>query len=125
MTSTLRVAVSEDGADPERLDTMARHLREELVAVPETEVVAALGGTAPAGTRGLDIVAAGGLVVSILSSDYLWTIVSGIRSWLRRGEPRGAPSASSWMATSSSSSRRRRPSRTGSIELFVARHGAQ
>ncbi|HEY5248747.1 MAG TPA: hypothetical protein VIJ15_09915 [Dermatophilaceae bacterium] len=43
-------------------------------------------GQAPPGTRALDLVAVGGLVVSVVSSDALRAVVATVRGWLSRGQ---------------------------------------
>ena len=76
--------VLEDGADDERLDTVTRHLREELGHLDVGEVVPARGGTAPAGSKGFDVVAVGGLLLAVANSTALRAVVMTVRGWLGR-----------------------------------------
>jgi len=62
------LTVDELGADPERLDVLSLQLREELLATDAEDVARLRAGDAPPGTRGLDLVAAGGLVVTLAST---------------------------------------------------------
>jgi hypothetical protein len=91
MRQQLQVSLSEDGADEERLDTLAGYLRDELMQL-DVEDVTALGiGEPPPGSRGLEIAAAGALLVSISqSAERLGAVVTVIKRWLSRsdGTPR-------------------------------------
>jgi hypothetical protein len=89
MDHQVLVQVDEAGADPERVDAVARMLRDELVQLDVEDVSAASGGPAPDGTRGLDLVAAGGLLVSLGSSDLLRSVVATVRGWLTRSPAGG------------------------------------
>ena len=87
MNSELRVQVSEDGADAERLDVMTGHLRRDLAQLDIDDVTALPAGPPPAGARAIDPVAIGGLLVALGSSaDSLRSVISTIRDWLRRGD---------------------------------------
>lgn len=85
MSCEVRVRLSEDGADAERLASLARLLRGELLQLDVENVTALRTDNAPAGTRGLDVVAVGGLLVSLGShAESLWSLVSAVRNWLQR-----------------------------------------
>lgn len=85
MPQELRVRLDEDGADDERLDTLAGYLREELVQLDVEDVTALRTGEPPAGARAIDLVAAGGLLVSLgQSAERLRAVVAAIRGWLGR-----------------------------------------
>lgn len=78
------VQVVEDDADDARLDTVTRYLRDELVQLDVDAVSAVRAGEAPEGSRAFDVVALGGLVVSLGSSQALRAVVATVRGWLRR-----------------------------------------
>lgn len=84
MDGLVTVHVDEDGADEARLDTVTRYLRDELVQLDVDGVSAVREGEAPEGARGLDVVALGGLVVSLGTSQTLRSVVTAVRGWLRR-----------------------------------------
>lgn len=85
MHQELRVRLDEAGADDERLDTLAGYLREELLQLDLDDVTALRTGAAPEGSRAVDLVAAGGLLVSLgRSAEQLRAVVSAIKGWLRR-----------------------------------------
>jgi hypothetical protein len=87
MASELRVQLAEDGADAERLDELTRFLRDELLQLDVDDVTALRVGEPPPGARVFDVVAVGGLLVSLSrSAEGLRPIVSAIRKWLARGE---------------------------------------
>ena len=68
MTRSMVLTVDEVGADPERLDVLSLQLRDELLATDAEDVARLRVGDAPPGTRALDLVAAGGLLVTVASS---------------------------------------------------------
>jgi hypothetical protein len=83
----LRVLLSEDGADAERLDGLTRFLRQELLQLDVADVMALRAGELPAGARGIDVAVVGGMVVTLGHSvEALGAVVSAIRRWLGRGE---------------------------------------
>lgn len=84
MPGSAVVRVDEEGADAERLDTLARFLRAELDELDSVEV-GGLRSDAPVGTRGLDLAAAGALVVSLTQAGALGPVVDIVRRWLDRG----------------------------------------
>src|SRR5918994_4112860 len=87
MASELRVQLAEDGADAERLDELTRFLRDELLQLDVDDVTALRVGEPPPGARVFDVLAVGGLLVSLSrSAEGLRPIVSAIRKWLARGE---------------------------------------
>jgi hypothetical protein len=86
MMSELRVQLSESGADAERLDTLTGFLRQELLQLDVADVTALRAGEPPAGTRAIDAVAIGGLLITLnRSAQSVRTVVSAIREWLARG----------------------------------------
>jgi hypothetical protein len=87
MGNGVRVRLSEDGADAERLASLTGFLRQELLQLDVEDVTALRTGEAPAGTRALDVSAVGGLLVSLGSqAQALRAVVSAIQSWLTRGQ---------------------------------------
>jgi hypothetical protein len=86
----LRVQISEDGADAERLDTLSGYLRAELLQLDVENVTALPGSEPPPGTRVFETAVAGGLLVTIgEAADSLRAVMLTIRTWLRRGEGTG------------------------------------
>jgi hypothetical protein len=85
MDNPVRVQIHEDGADAERLSAITQYLRRELVDLESVDDVSAEpGGPAPDGSRALDAIAVGGLLVSIANSHAIRSVVAAVRGWLRR-----------------------------------------
>ena len=83
MTRRVVVAVDEVDADAVRLETWSLQLREELLGTGVKEVRRLTTGVAPPVTRGLDLAAAGALVVSVAYSvAALSQVVEIVRRWL-------------------------------------------
>jgi hypothetical protein len=90
VTGELRLLLSEDEADPERVETLTRLLREDLLQVDVRDVTALRAGQAPSGARALDAVAIGGLLVTLGPSvKSLSSVIGAIRNWLSRGQAMG------------------------------------
>jgi hypothetical protein len=86
----LRVQISEDGADAERLDALSRYLRSELLELDVENVTALPGGESPPGARVFETAVAGGLLVTIgEAADSFRAVILTIRTWLQRGEGTG------------------------------------
>jgi hypothetical protein len=86
MDGQLRIQVSEDGADAERLDALTGYLRRDLIELDVNDVTALAAGPPPPGSRAIDAAAVGGLLVALGSSaDGLGSVVSAIQAWLGRG----------------------------------------
>lgn len=86
MTSAVRVRLGEDGADAERVAQLTGYLRGELLELGVGEVSALPAGPVPPGSRGFDVAAAGGLLVTLgKSAEGLRSVVATIREWLSRG----------------------------------------
>jgi hypothetical protein len=82
----LRLRLTEDGADAERLDALTRFLRQELIQLDVDDVTAFPADEPPLGARGLDAVMVGGLLVDLGSAAQgLSAVVSAVRAWLTRG----------------------------------------
>jgi hypothetical protein len=83
----LRVQLSEDGADAERLAELAGFLRDELLHLDIEDVTALRAGDSAPGTRAFDVAAVGGLLVGLGdSADGLRAVMAAIRGWLQRGD---------------------------------------
>lgn len=86
MGDALRVELSEEGADAERLDMLTRFLRQELLQLDVEDVTTLRAGEAPPGARALDLTAANELMVYLgPTAAGLRAVVSAIRGWLARG----------------------------------------
>jgi hypothetical protein len=87
MAADLRILLSEDGADDQRLSTLVGYLRTELLHLDVIDVVQLRDRRAPANSRAFDAAAAGSLLVVVGKSAVgLRTVVLAIRGWLRRGD---------------------------------------
>jgi len=86
----LRLRISEEDADAERLAVLTSYLRAELLQLDVEDVIAPRAGDAPLGSRAVDVAAVGSLLVALgQSAEGLRSVVSAIKSWLRRGEGTG------------------------------------
>jgi hypothetical protein len=86
MGAELRLLFAEEGADAERLDRLTGFLREELLQSDVADVTLLRVGEPPPGARAFDVVAIGGLLVSLgRSAQGLRSVVSAVREWLSRG----------------------------------------
>jgi hypothetical protein len=86
----LSIQLDEVDADSERVGALAGFLRQELLQLDVEDVTALHSGEPPPGTRAFDVVAVGGLLVTLgRSVGGLRAVVSAVRKWLGRGE--GAP----------------------------------
>ncbi|MEV5965050.1 hypothetical protein AB0L70_25000 [Kribbella sp. NPDC051952] len=82
----LRVQLAESGADAERLDQLTGYLRQELLELDVDDVTALPAGEPPPGTRGIEALAIGSLLVTFAETTQgVRKVVSVIRSWLARG----------------------------------------
>ena len=85
MDGELRLLVTEDGADAERVDLLTGHLRRDLDQLDVEQVSPLPAGEAPPGTRAMDAATVGGLLVALgQSGTALAAVVSAIRGWLAR-----------------------------------------
>lgn len=86
MSDVLRVELSEDGADAERLDTLTRFLRQELLHLDVEDVTMRRAGEPPPGTKAFDLMAANELLVFLgPTAEGLRAVVSTVKKWLGRG----------------------------------------
>ncbi|MEO6082433.1 MAG: hypothetical protein ABIQ18_04935 [Umezawaea sp.] len=86
MDDVVKLALTEEGADAERLDQVTGFLRQELRELDVEDVTPLPAGEAPEGTRGIDVAAIGGLLVTLgQSTQAVQTILMTVRAWLGRG----------------------------------------
>jgi hypothetical protein len=69
-------------ADAEEVAEAAEQLRRELLDLDVDSVDLPRGGEAPPGTRGVELAALGGLLVTVGQSQLLAPVIAAIRSWL-------------------------------------------
>jgi hypothetical protein len=87
MDGEVRLQLSEEGADAERLDALTGYLRAELLQLDIDDVTVVQAGEVPPGARAIDVVALGGLVVSLgRTAAGLKEVVAAVRRWLSRGD---------------------------------------
>jgi hypothetical protein len=87
MNGELRIQVSEEGADAERLDVLTGYLRRDLVQLDVENVAAVPAGPPPPGARSFNAATVGAVLVTLgASAEGLGSVVAGIRAWLRRGD---------------------------------------
>ena len=85
---TVEVEAAAD-ADAEELAQLTNRLRDELLGLDVDTVYSACGGEAPDSSKGIDLLAAGRLVVKfVLRHDLLQSIIDSVRSWLGRQHAR-------------------------------------
>jgi hypothetical protein len=86
MHSDVRVHLSEDGADAERIDTLTGYLRQELLELDVQDVGRLRAGAPPPGSRGFDVAVVGALLVTLgESAGALSGVIAAVRGWLSRG----------------------------------------
>jgi hypothetical protein len=125
MDGELRLQISEEGADAERLDALTGYLRGELLQLDVENVVALQVGEPPPGARVFSVAVVGGLLIALgQSAEGLRSVVSAIKDWLRRGEgtPRRVRLELDGDALELSQASEADQDRL--IELFVSRHSA-
>ena len=87
MEGELRLQLSEDGADAERLAALTGYLRAELLQLDVEDVTALPAGAPPPGARAFSADTVGALLIALgQSAEGLRSVVSAIRDWLRRGD---------------------------------------
>jgi hypothetical protein len=80
-----------DGLDDDALYELALRLRQELNELDVESVEFQRGGPAPPGSRAVELIALGTLLVNLLAStDVLALLVSGVQGWLWRSGRRSA-----------------------------------
>jgi hypothetical protein len=87
MRAQMVIRLAERGAEPERLEQQSSSLRRELLELDVDDVAWRGGGAAPAGSRGIDLVAAGELLLSMQGSfEILKPVIESVRAWVARGQ---------------------------------------
>jgi hypothetical protein len=82
----LMVSVDEGRADSERMEQLTLALRRELLQLDVEDVEPVRTGSAPEGTRAIDVAAVGTLLVTLTSSAAALTgVVNTVRGWLAQG----------------------------------------
>ncbi len=126
MGGELRLQLSEEGADAERLAVLTGYLRAELLRLDVEDVTAPQAGEAPPGARVVGVAAVGALLVALgQSAEGLRSVVSAIGDWLRRGggtrrTVRLELDGDALVLSQASAADQERL-----IELFVSRHAAR
>ncbi|MBV9382579.1 MAG: hypothetical protein JO242_18185 [Streptosporangiaceae bacterium] len=81
----MRLQISEEGADAERLAALASYLRMDLLQLNADDVASVRDGEPPPGTRVGGRTAASVLIVTLgQSAASLRWVLSAIKGWLRR-----------------------------------------
>lgn len=75
-------------ADDEEIAEITSRLRLDLLELDVDSVDLARSGPAPEGAKAIDVLAVGGLIVSIAQSSVLARLVETARAWLTRGNQR-------------------------------------
>lgn len=123
MDKDLRLQLSEDGADAERLAMLTGYLRAELLQLDVEGVRALPASEAPPGARGLDATPVGALLIALgQSAEGLRLVVSAIKGWLRRGEGKGRTVRLELGGDALELSQASTTDQERLIELFVRRH---
>lgn len=82
----LRLQLAESGTDAEHLDQLTGYLRQELLALNIGDVRSLAAGAPPPGTRAIDALAVGGLLVTLAEgTQNVRKAVAAIKAWLTRG----------------------------------------
>ncbi|HEY3733727.1 MAG TPA: hypothetical protein VGL63_07405 [Streptosporangiaceae bacterium] len=80
---SLRVKVAAGpGADTQEVADATLRLRRELLNLDVVDVATLRAGEAPPGSRAVDMLAVGTLVVNLAEAQILPTVVATVRSWL-------------------------------------------
>ena len=124
MDGELRLHLSEDGADAERLAVLTGYLRAELLQVVDVEEVSALpAGEPPPGARVFSVVTVGALLITLGQSvEGLRSVVSVIRDWLGRREGTGRAVRLALDGDALELSQASAADQERLIELFIRRH---
>jgi hypothetical protein len=84
----LTLRVEDEEADPEELAELTAHLRSELLDLDVERVEPARVGEPPPGTRAVDLVALGTLIVTVAKPELLVAVVGAVRAWLAGSQQR-------------------------------------
>lgn len=123
MDGVLRLQLSEEGADTERLAVVTRYLRSELLQLDVESVRALPAGQPPPGTRAFDVAIVGALLVDLgQAAEGLRAVVSVVRDWLRRGEGNGRTVRLELDGDALELSQASEADQRRLIELFIRKH---
>jgi hypothetical protein len=78
----LTVRVEDDEADPEELADLTTHLRGELLDLDVEAVESPRLGEPPPGSRAVDLVALGTLIVTFAKPELVVAVVTAVQAWL-------------------------------------------
>ena len=119
----MRLQLSEEGADAERLAALTGYLRSELLQLDVEDVKALPAGEPPSGARGFNAATVGALLIALgQSAQGLRSVVSVIRDWLRRDEGKGRTVRLELGGDALELSQASGADQERLIELFVRRH---
>jgi hypothetical protein len=125
MAGELRLQISEEGADAERLGVLTGYLRAELLQLDVEDVTTPQAGEAPPGARVVSVAAVGALLVALgQSAEGLRSVVSVIGDWLRRGQGSRRTVRLELDGDALEVSHASAADQARLIELFVSRHVA-
>jgi len=123
MGGELRLQLSEDGADVERLAVLTGYLRAELLQLDVEDVTALQVGKAPPGSRAFGVATVGALLIALgQSAEGLRSVVSAIGDWLRRGDGARRTVRLELNGDALELSQASSADQQRLIELFVSRH---
>ncbi|MER7108933.1 hypothetical protein [Streptomyces sp. NPDC000229] len=85
MEKQLQIHLSEEGADPERVDRLTGYLRQELLQLDVDDVQAIPAGEIPPGARAIGVVEIGALLVTLGQSvTAIRQVASVLHGWWAR-----------------------------------------
>ena len=123
MGGELRLHLSEEGADAERLAMLTSYLRAELLQLDVEDVTALQAGEPPPGSRVFGVATVGALLIALgQSAEGLRLVVSTIRAWLRRGDGIGRTVRLELDGDALELSQASPADQERLIELFISRH---
>jgi hypothetical protein len=123
MDRELRLQLSEEGADAERLAVLTGYLRVELLRLDVEDVSALPAGEPPPGARVFGAAAVGALLVAVgQSAEGLRSVVSVVMDWLRRGGGTGRAVRLELGGDALELSQASAADQERLIELFIRRH---
>jgi hypothetical protein len=125
MNAGLRLQLSEDGADAERLAVLTGYLRAELIRLDVDDVTAVPAGAAPPGARVSGAATVGALLVALgQSAEGLRSVVSVVSDWLHRGDGVGRTVRLQLGGDTLELSQASAAEQQRLIDLFVEKHSA-
>jgi hypothetical protein len=124
MDRELRLHLSEEDADAERLAMLTGYLRAELLRLDVVEEVSALpAGEPPPGARVFGVATVGALLIALGQSfEGLRSVVSVIRDWLSRGAGTGRAVRLELGGDTLDLSQASEADQERLIELFIRKH---